>query len=258
MAKSHIFQLDNSMSLKGIDMLTQQEQEGRGPKPDSCESKAKRVRANCEFRFVNLLGTQDQDEDVRSEVKSHVMRRVWKKHKDSQANWIKRRPPLRMKDASTPKSDITPEGSSVESPDSQYRPNLYSNYHLGKPIPLTPSVDMTLLPASPEEDSSTDHSTTLIPSGYCYVSPRLAAYIFGSDTDPFGDFPIPLMPRLHRLIHQSEEVPKPLKSERKVFFSQVPHNRHIPKLLANSDHLKQKRQPAPQFKTKTSILLIRI
>ncbi|KAH7306056.1 hypothetical protein BKA65DRAFT_559904 [Rhexocercosporidium sp. MPI-PUGE-AT-0058] len=164
--------------------------------------KAKKPKPPCnEFRFVNQLGTRDQDEEAKSEVKSHVMRRVWKKHKDSQAKWIKRLPPLRSKEPGTPNSDITSDASSFGSPEPQSQYGVSSSHHLTPRSSATPSVERTEPLFSIQREHSVDHSNIPIPSGYAHVSPRLAAYIFGSDSDPFGAFPIPLTPRIHELIH---------------------------------------------------------
>ncbi|KAH6695879.1 hypothetical protein BKA61DRAFT_662580 [Leptodontidium sp. MPI-SDFR-AT-0119] len=170
--------------------------------------KAKKPQPPCnEFRFVNQLGTRDQDEEAKSEVKSHVMRRVWKKHKDSQAKWIKRLPPLRSKEPGTPNSDVTSEASSFGSPEPQSRYSVSSSHHPTPRSSGTPSVEGTENLLSIQREDSVDHSSIPIPSGYAHVSPRLAAYVFGSDCDPFGTFPIPLTPRLHELIHLDAQDP---------------------------------------------------
>lgn len=169
-------------------------------------AKAKKPQPPCnEFRFVNQLGTRDQDEEAKSEVKSHVMRRVWKKHKDSQAKWIKRLPPLRSKEPGTPNSDVTSEASSFGSPEPQSRYSVSSSHHPTPRSSATPSVEGTENLLSIQREDSVDHSSIPIPSGYAHVSPRLAAYVFGSDCDPFGTFPIPLTPRLHELIHLGKQ-----------------------------------------------------
>ncbi|KAK0109449.1 hypothetical protein ONS95_002142 [Cadophora gregata] len=132
------------------------------------------------------------------------MRRVWKKHKDSQAKWIKRLPPLRSKEPATPNSDIGSETSSFGSPEPQSRNSVFSSHHLTPRSSVTPSpsADGTEPLLSTQTGDSVDHSIIPIPSGYAHVSPRLAAYVFGSDSDPFGTFPIPVMPRVHEIIHQ--------------------------------------------------------
>lgn len=168
-----------------------------------------KTEAPCnEFRFVNQLGTRDQDEEAKSEVKSHVMRRVWKKHKDSQAKWIKRLPPLRSKEPETPTSDMGSESSYFGSPEPQSRYSVPSSHHLTPRSSVTPapSADGTEPLISTQVGDSVDHSIIPIPSGYAHVSPRLAAYIFGSDSDPFGTFPIPITPRVHELINQSKST----------------------------------------------------
>lgn len=131
------------------------------------------------------------------------MRRVWKKHKDSQAKWIKRLPPLRIKEAVTPASDFTSEASSLDSPEPQFRCNVPLSHHRTPRKSFTPSADTTEKSCT-EIGTQTDCSSIPIPSGYAHVSPRLAAYIFGSNSDPFGAFPVPLTPRVHQLIHHGE------------------------------------------------------
>ncbi|PVH77993.1 hypothetical protein DL98DRAFT_258620 [Cadophora sp. DSE1049] len=176
-------------------------------KPNCPKARKPKTEAPCnEFRFVNQLGTRDQDEEAKSEVKSHVMRRVWKKHKDSQAKWIKRLPPLRSKDPETPNSDVASEASSFGSPEPQSRYSVSSSHHLTPRSSVTPapSADGTEPLLSTQMGGSVDHSIIPIPSGYAHISPRLAAYVFGSDSDPFGTFPIPLTPRVHELIHQGK------------------------------------------------------
>lgn len=100
------------------------------------------------------------------------------------------------------------ETSSFGSPEPQSRYSVSSSHHLTPRSSVTPapSADGTEPLLSSQMGDSVDHSNIPIPSGYAHVSPRLAAYVFGSDSDPFGTFPIPLTPRVHELIHQVDQV----------------------------------------------------
>ncbi|KAL2068568.1 hypothetical protein VTL71DRAFT_14905 [Oculimacula yallundae] len=152
--------------------------------------------SNIEFCFVNQLGTREQDEEAKSEVKSHVMRRVWKKHKDSQSKWVKKLQPLRSKEPRTPSSEYRSDISSSGSPEPHYQNSASSSRHVTPRTSATPPIEIAGLSIDTHREDSIDCSIIPVPSGYAHISPRLAAYVFGSDSDPFGPFPIALRPRI--------------------------------------------------------------
>ena len=146
---------------------------------------------------MNLYGTQTPDEHDRSVVKSHVMRRVWKKHKDAHENWTKTiHPGVKKKNSSTstlsdPSSAVSPSGF----PKSQSREGPSST---GEDTTLGSFKDSAAPVTSIPSD--TPQSSIIFPSEDLVISPRPAAEVSGRESDPFGAFIIPLTPRVHQLI----------------------------------------------------------
>jgi hypothetical protein len=141
--------------------------------------------------FVNLYSTQRIVEHDRSVVKSHVMRRVWKKHKDTHENWTKTTHSHVKKNSSIQTLSGSPSG--FPKPQSQERPNSTGEDTTFGSF-KDPAALVTSIP------SNTPQSPIVFPSEDLVLSPRPAAEVSGGESDPFGAFIIPLTPRVHQLI----------------------------------------------------------
>ena len=125
------------------------------------------------------------------------MRRVWKKHKDAQANWFKTTEP-RLKKKSSSKPTLSNPSEALlpgcfPTPQLQHEPSFTV-----EDATQVSSEDPAALTMSTPSDSS--ESPIILSPEYLVVSPRPAAEVSGGESDPFGAFLIPLTPRIHQLI----------------------------------------------------------